>query len=250
MLGFMATGTDQRAAGPGLSFPGSGTSRLDQSVGRRARYFRARRHRDPFVADDRPPIRRIAEVLLSLAGGRKAVVIPYQDRRDEVATLRARPASLRTISLRMQELEAEQKRSVEDAAVARRNADPSAGGRLRAVVGAIVTTVDRRHRRIAGTAKSLTETAEVTHQLANSVSIAATEASKNVRSVAVASDQLASSIAEIGQQAEHSRDIAGEAVQRASRTHAQIAQMSQVAGRIGHVLSLINEIAARPTCWR
>ena len=39
---------------------------------------------------------------------------------------------------------------------------------------------------LQGTAKSLNDTASGTHQLANSVSVAATEASKNVQSVAIA----------------------------------------------------------------
>jgi methyl-accepting chemotaxis protein len=189
------------------------------------------------------PIRRIAAVLRLLAAGSKAVHIPYQQRRDEVGDA-ARAASIfKDNILRMQELEAEQKRTVEEAARARREETHKLADEFEAVVGAIVKAVDRATGELQGTAKSLTETADVTHQLANSVSIAATEASKNVRSVAIASDQLASSIAEIGQQAEHSRDIAGEAVERAAVTDTRIAQMSQVADRIGHVLKLITGIA-------
>ena len=189
------------------------------------------------------PIRRIAEVLLQLAGGRNDVEIPYQGRQDEIGDA-ARAASIfRDNIVRMQELEAEQKRTVEEAARARREQTHRLADEFEQAVGAIVKAVSRATGELQGTAKSLTETADVTHQLANSVSVAATEASKNVRSVAVASDQLASSIAEIGQQAQQSREIANEAVRSAATTDARIAQMSQVADRIGHVLSLITEIA-------
>jgi len=106
-----------------------------------------------------------------------------------------------------------------------------------------VKAVSRATGELQSTAKSLTETADVTHQLANSVSAAATEASKNVRSVATASDQLTLSIAEIGQQAQQSRTIASQAVQQAAATDTRITQMSEVTDRIGNVLRLITDIA-------
>ena len=189
------------------------------------------------------PIRRIAEVLVQLAKGREDLPIPYQERQDEVGDA-ARAANIFKDNLqRMQELEAEKNRTVEEAALARREQTQRLADDFERAVGAIVKAVSGATGELQGTAKSLTETANVTHQLANSVSVAATEASKNVQSVAIASEQLASSIAEIGQQAQHSRDIASEAVRGAAATDARIAQMSVVAERIGHVLSLITDIA-------
>jgi methyl-accepting chemotaxis protein len=189
------------------------------------------------------PIRRIAEVLVSLAGGRNTVQIPYQGRRDEIGDT-ARAANIfRDNLLRVQELEAKQKRTVEEAALARKEQTRRLADEFEQIVGAIVKAVSRATGELQGTSKSLTETANVTHQLANSVSIAASEASKNVQSVAVASDQLASSIAEIGQQAQQSSEIASQAVLETATTDARITQMLQVADRIGHILKLITDIA-------
>jgi len=134
-------------------------------------------------------------------------------------------------------------RTVEEAALARKEQTRRLADEFEQVVGAIVKAVSRATGELQGTSKSLTETANVTHQLANSVSIAASEASKNVQSVAVASDQLASSIAEIGQQAEQSSEIASQAVRETATTDARITQMLQVADRIGHILKLITDIA-------
>ena len=189
------------------------------------------------------PIRRIAEIQMLLAGGRNDVQIPYQERGDEVGDA-ARAANVFKDNLsRMHELEAEKKRAVSEAAQVRREQTHRLADEFEQAVGAIVKAVSRATGELQGTAKSLTETANLTHQLANSVSVAATEASKNVRSVATASDQLALSIAEIGEQAQHSRDIASQAVRGAATTDARITQMSQVADRIGHVLKLITDIA-------
>ncbi len=191
------------------------------------------------------PIRRIAEVLMQLADGRNTVEIPYRERQDEVGDT-ARAASIfRDNIVRMRELEAEQKRTVEQAAAARREQTRKLADEFELAVGAIVKTVSRATEELQGTAKTLTQTADGTHHLANSVSVVAAEASNSVRSVAVASDQLASSIAEIGQQAQQSRNIANEAVRSAATTDARIAQMTQAAERIGHVLNLITGIAQK-----
>jgi methyl-accepting chemotaxis protein len=157
------------------------------------------------------PIRRIAEVQLLIAGGQNTVQIPYQDRWDEVGDA-ARAANIfRNNLLRMQELESDKKRSAEEAAFARKEQTHPDCRRFRAGRGHHCKDCLARYRRITGH-REITDRncRSATHHLANIVSIASTEASKNVRSVAVASGQLASSIAEIGEQAERSRVIAGQ----------------------------------------
>jgi len=63
--------------------------------------------------------------------------------------------------------------------------------------------------------------------------------------VATAAEQLTASIAEIGRQAEQSADIAGRAVDQATRTDGTVRDLSEAAGRIGDVVNLINEIAGQ-----
>ena len=192
------------------------------------------------------PVRRIAEVLMQLASRQNdAIEIPYQRRQDEVGDAARAASVFRDNIVRMQELEAEQKRTVEEAAAARREQTHKLANEFEQAVGAIVQTVSRATEELQGTAKSLAQTADGTHHLANSVSAVAADASHSVRSVAVASDQLASSIAEIGQQAQKSRHIADEAVRSAATTDARIAQMTQAADRIGDVLNLITGIAQK-----
>jgi methyl-accepting chemotaxis protein len=64
-----------------------------------------------------------------------------------------------------------------------------------------------------------------------------------VQSVSSASEQLAGSVNEISRQVQESSKIAADAVQQARRTDAQIAALSQAAGRIGDVVKLITAIA-------
>jgi methyl-accepting chemotaxis protein len=189
------------------------------------------------------PIRRIADVLMALARGENAGQIPYQNRRDEVGDAARAAGIFRSNLQRVRELEAEQKRMLEQAAFLRKQQMRQLADEFEQAVGAVVNVVSRTTGDLQGTAKVLAETAEQTRQFANTAAMAATEASHNVRSVAVASDQLAASIADIGQRAQQSRDIAGQAVRSATLTDARIMQMSQVVERIGNVVKLITGIA-------
>jgi len=189
------------------------------------------------------PVRRIAEVLMELANGRNDIDIPYQVRQDEIGDAARAAGTFRDNIVRVQALELDRKRLIEETALTRQQQTRSLADEFEQVVGTIVETVYRATEELQGTAKSLTQTADTTHSLANSVSITANETSKSVRSVAVASDQLASSIAEIGQHAEQSRQIAEEAVRSAALTDARIVEMSQVANRIGRVIELITDVA-------
>jgi methyl-accepting chemotaxis protein len=189
------------------------------------------------------PIRKIANVLMDLAAGRSGVSIPYLNRGDEVGDA-ARAASIFSGHLqRMQELEADKKRVEEEAASARKRQTQKLANEFEQEVGAIVKKVSVATDQLQVTARQLMARADVTHQLANSVSRGSSEASENVRSIAGASDQLAASIAEIGYQAQQSRTIADEAVHQAGVTNARHEQMSQAADRIGQVVTLITGIA-------
>ena len=163
------------------------------------------------------PVRRIAEVLMQLAHGRNDIDIPYRVRQDEIGDAARAAGTFRDSIVRVQTLELERKRLIEETALARQQQTEKLADEFEQAIGTIVETVSRATEELQGTAKLLAQTADGTHGLANSASVAASETSKSVRSVAVASDQLASSIAEIGQQAEQSRQIAEEAVHSAGR---------------------------------
>ena len=101
---------------------------------------------------------------MQLAGGRNDVQIPYQGPGDEVGDA-ARAANIfKDNLLRMQDLEAEKKRAVAEAALTRREQTHRLADEFEQAVGAIVKAVSRATGELQGTAKSLTETADLTHQ--------------------------------------------------------------------------------------
>src|SRR5262249_15322021 len=72
---------------------------------------------------------------------------------------------------------------------------------------------------------------------------ASAEASSNVRDIASAADELAASVMEIDRQVAQSNSIAEKAVGEAERSSAAGTELHDAAKRIGHVTSLITDIA-------
>ncbi len=189
------------------------------------------------------PIRRIAQVLLALAGGNKAVEIPYANRGDEVGETAQAAKTFKDKLQRMEAMEAEQKGIEENAAATRRAEMQRLADSFEAAIGEIVKTVSAASSELEASAGALTQTAETTQQLSGLVAGASTEASGNVQSVASAADEMTASVSEIARQVNESSKIANEAVTQARNTDGRIGELSQAAGRIGDVVKLITAIA-------
>jgi methyl-accepting chemotaxis protein len=189
------------------------------------------------------PIQHIGKVLTQLAGGNKAVQIPYAARGDEVGDAARAAQTFKEYLLRMDQLEAEHKLAEARAVAGRKAEMDKFADEFQAAIGTIVDTVSSATTHLETTAAALTHTAETTHQLSGVVANAAEETSSNVESIATASDELATSVAEMGLQVLHSSNISADAVRQAERTDAQVSQLSHAAQHISEVLKLITNIA-------
>jgi methyl-accepting chemotaxis protein len=189
------------------------------------------------------PIRRIGEVLLELAGGNKAVEIPYATRGDEVGDNARAAKTFKDNLIRLETMEAEQKQA-EARAVEGRKADMhKLADQFQATVGNIVDAVSSASTELEAAAATLTQTSETTQHLAGRVASASEDAASNVQSVASATEEMTSSVNEIARQVQESAKIADAAVKQAEQTDARIIELSQAAGRIDDVLKLITAIA-------
>jgi methyl-accepting chemotaxis protein len=191
------------------------------------------------------PIRRIGEVLMELANGNKAVVIPYAERGDEVGDTARAAKTFKDNLVRMERLEAEQKAVEERASAERRSTMHMLANEFEGTVGGIVGTVFSASAGLEDAANMLTKTAETTEQLSGLVATASNEASTNVRSVASAADELSASVSEVGRQVQESSQIARDAVLQAAKTDQRINELFQVSQRIGDVVKVITAIAAQ-----
>jgi len=112
-------------------------------------------------------------------------------------------------------------------------------------VKGVVDVVASASTELDATARGMTGTAEEANSRSATVASASEEASTNVQTVAGAAEELASSVQEIGRQVAQSSQIAGRAVDEATRTNQTVQSLAEAAGRIGDVVSLITDIASQ-----
>ncbi|MGY3448972.1 methyl-accepting chemotaxis protein [Bradyrhizobium sp. USDA 4353] len=189
------------------------------------------------------PIRRVGDVLLELAGGNKAVEIPYTQRGDEVGDNARAARTFKENLIRIEQMEQDQKNRDKIAAQQRKAEMMKLADAFQAAVGGIVTTVSSAAHQLEGAAGTLSGTANQTQALSSMVAAASEEASTNVGAVASATEEMSASVTEISRQVHDSSRIANEAVKQAERTDGRINELQSAAGRIGDVVKLITAIA-------
>jgi methyl-accepting chemotaxis protein len=109
----------------------------------------------------------------------------------------------------------------------------------------MVEAVSTAAQRLLGTASAMSRVASDTNDRATVVAGATELASANVQTVAAAAEELTSSIQEIGRQVHRSAEISGNAVNEADDAQEKVSSLAAMVGRIGEVVTLINDIAAQ-----
>ncbi|MFN5687743.1 methyl-accepting chemotaxis protein, partial [Bradyrhizobium sp.] len=190
------------------------------------------------------PLAALTGVVGDLAAGRDDVIIPANDRQDEIGTLAGSLQVFKDALLA--------KKAADRAAAAEAEAKIQRGQRVdvitrefEAIISEIVEVVSSASTALESSAGTLTATAEQSERLATTVAAASEEASTNVGSVASATEEMSSSVTEISRQVPDSARVATEAVQQAQRTNDRVGELAKAASRIGDVVELINSIAGQ-----
>ncbi|AMN43599.1 methyl-accepting chemotaxis protein [Rhodoplanes sp. Z2-YC6860] len=191
------------------------------------------------------PIRRIGEVLMQLAGGDKAVRIPYTKRSDEIGDTARVADVFRSNMIRMELIESEQKVAAERMRSEQKAEMRQLADTFEATVGGVVNTVSSTSIGLETAAATLTQAVSSTRGLSVMLAASAEQAANNVQLVSQAADEISASASEINRQAQESSGIARQAVQQAHSTDARMSELAAAASRIGDVVKLISAIAAQ-----
>jgi methyl-accepting chemotaxis protein len=189
------------------------------------------------------PIRRIGDVMISLAAGNKDVAVPYSARRDEIGDTARAAETFKAKLIRVEQLEIAEKETARRMAEQRQADMQALAGAFETAVASVVRSVSSSSTELEAAAEAMTATAGATRDLSGKVLSASTEAAENVQSVADATESLIAWVGEISAQVQESTVIAREAVAQAEKTDARIAELTRAAGRIGDVVKLITAIA-------
>ena len=189
------------------------------------------------------PIHRIGDVLRALAAGNKEVAVPYTSRGDEVGDTARAAQTFKEKLIHIEQLEIAEKETARRMAEQRRSEMHALADAFETTVANVVRSVSSSSTELEAAAEGLSATAGATRDLSAKVLSASTQAAENVQSVSAATEELIASVAEISRQVQESTRIAFEAVARAEKTDARIAELTRAAGRIGDVVKLITDIA-------
>ncbi|KAF0224645.1 MAG: methyl-accepting chemotaxis [Rhodospirillaceae bacterium] len=191
------------------------------------------------------PVSRMADTMARLADGDLAVEVPGRGRGDEIGEMASAMEIFRDNARRIAALQAEQEESRRRTAEERRAAmlalaDEFEGGFSSALANVAAAAASMNEA--AGTLRS---TAEQTVDQARSTTSRAFTNLDLVRGVTTTARSLTASIADIGVKMRHSGEIVERAVAETGRTDAMVRGLAEAAGRIGEIISLINDIASR-----
>jgi methyl-accepting chemotaxis protein len=190
------------------------------------------------------PVVAMTGTMQTLAAGDTALAVPGVDRVDEIGAMARAVQVFRDNMIKAADLAGAQAR--EQAAKERRAA------KLGELVRGFESTVQSLTGHLASasteleaTAQSMSRIAQQTNNQAGTVSTAADSTSSGVQTVAAATEELSASIGEISRQVSQATAATGRAVQNARDTDNTVRALSQSAGKIGEVVSLITTIAGQ-----
>ncbi|MBC9207693.1 methyl-accepting chemotaxis protein [Roseomonas aerophila] len=190
------------------------------------------------------PLRALTGSVTRIAEGELDLVVPGQQRKDELGAMAQAVETLRAGSvdrLAMAEAQQEgQRQQIERAKrvdTLLREFEADTADTLRAVASA-ATEMD-------ATAAGMVDIATSGNSRASAVANASQQASGNVQTVAAAAEELSASISEVARQVRDSAARAREASEAAQNTDRTVRGLSEAAGRIGDVVQLITGIASQ-----
>ena len=191
------------------------------------------------------PLLELVDCISALQEKRYEVKVPCSDRGDELGAIAAALENFKAATQRVDQVEREREEADKRASQQRQADRLALADRFEQAVGSIVSGV-------AGAAESMrtlsgTMQSNVNDTLTNAVTVTASaeETTSGVQTVAAAVEELDASIREIAAQATRSADVARTAVDRAAMADRQVEALRQTADRIGEVVAIIEDIAAK-----
>jgi methyl-accepting chemotaxis protein len=190
------------------------------------------------------PVQALTGVTKSLADGNLDVVIPGQNRGDEIGSMSKALVVLRDTALMRRTLEkqiAEERvaRDRRQVAVDRHTQD------FGATVVAVMTQLTSSSEAMHQASGEMVDSVSRTHEGAIATAQGARESAMNLATVVSAAEEMSASVNEIRQQISRVTRAALDATERVSQTDEKVLRLATAAEQIGAVVGLISDIAGQ-----
>ena len=191
------------------------------------------------------PLNAMTRTMGLLANGELDTVIPSTARGDEIGAMARSVDVFKDNARKVETLRREQADSECRVAVGRRADLQHMADSLDARVGEVIGVVASAATELQANAQGMAAISEQTVRHTTAVAAASEQAAANVATVAAASEELSASSHEIAAQVSMASEIAKNAAAEAETTDELVRSLAEAAGKIGDVVSLINDIAAQ-----
>jgi len=191
------------------------------------------------------PILALAGTLDTIASGRTEIEVPGRARADEIGRMAKSVGVLREGLVEVERLRTEAAEKEQAVQAKRREDALKLAESFERSVGTVVDELNESARMLQGSAQSMSAAAEEASAQASTVGAASEQASTNVQTVAASTEELSASIQEISLRVAESATMSRQAVEEAARTGETVQSLVALAGKIGDVTKLINQIASQ-----
>ncbi|GEO80048.1 methyl-accepting chemotaxis protein [Pararhodospirillum oryzae] len=191
------------------------------------------------------PLRGLTEVTTRLARQEYDTEVPETRRADEIGSLASSIRTLRDAARESETLRQAQETAKQHAEEERRQRAQSMASSFEASVKNVSDAIAASAGHLDNAAQRLSRVAETTTAQTQSVVRAADDTSADVEAMTSVSEQLSASINDINRHVKASSQAIAAAVEESERTDRLVQGLAQAAGRIGDVITLINQIASQ-----
>jgi len=190
------------------------------------------------------PLAGIADAMKGIAGGQLTVQVPGIGRPDEIGQMAGALEVFRQglVENRRLEQEAAAERMTRERRAAAMDRHTKEFGQS---VSGVMAMLGQSADAMRNAAHGMAETAQRTEDRAGHTAHDVGDASANLSTVAAAAEELSVSVAEISRQVAQAAMVAREAVAASDATDARMRALTATADRIGDVVRLIADVAAR-----
>ena len=191
------------------------------------------------------PIQAMTDAMKRLATNDFSVTVPDLNRKDEIGEMAQAVEVFKKNGLEVDTLKKAQEQQKLKAEEEKKKAMNQLADDFQKQVGSIVNNVCAAATELQSTAESMAAATEETSKQANAVAAASEETTANVQTVASATEELSASVKEIQSSVHSSNGMIIRVAEQAATTNEKVKELATASEKIGHVVQLINDIAAQ-----
>jgi methyl-accepting chemotaxis protein len=191
------------------------------------------------------PVRSLSEVTERISSGELDVIVPADDRADEIGQLAKSITMLRDHAREAEQFRRDQELAKLQNEQERRSALLSMADTFEGNVKSVAEAIVQAAQETNGAVRTMKSVALEARQDATSGASAAHQVTANVQQVAVSTQELSQSINAISSQVRQSARVAEQAVVKANDTDHLVLGLTGAVERINEVVLLINDIAGQ-----